>query len=472
MRNGGGASHLDAFHENKRKVDEMMARHSAMLTLLAAQDTDETTRAAAAAGTTGTTASRRQRSQSNGIEVAAAETYMSALREFRTSQLDRQNAGLTSNVGRADAAQASLLKQRHRSALDAALLHAEKTREPLSLDLLCRWHAVLCGGGLHSEAGRLRKKSVRAGRTTFTPPAQVRTELEKVIACLNKLEKRLVTDRQHGNDGAGPLLFAAAALFGIVDIHPFADGNGRLTRIVANWALRRAGLPFPVNLLVTPAQRKEYVSAIEATRAATDLVYRGIEDEKEDMGRNQDGGTTASSARLDALRTTGCFSSLVRLFADRMSRAYAEFRREETEKASLASEEAEARAARAAREKAAVSDCIICFSEKPNIATLCCGKAVHLNCIAEWLGSNESCPVCRRTMPKLETTKTKRPIRQQGSDELNNINIEDFDFVTTEILDDDDDEGSTESTQQDEDTTDDTTEDYETANTDDPHCRR
>ena len=435
-----GGSLLDSFLENKQKVDEMLARHGAMQTLLSSKTSSSN--GGSTSPTNQPNAGTRSRSQSNAADVAAAEIYLSALREFNTSQMDRQNAGLTSNVGRADAESAELIKKQHRAALQAALDHAENTKEPLSIKLLCQWHELLCGAGVHKEAGMLRKKSVRAGRKSFTKPEKVREELEKVIEGIGELEKRLVTNRPTGsNDGQGPLIFAAAALFGIVDVHPFADGNGRLSRIAANWCLRRAGFPFPINFLVTQSQRREYVSAVQLTNGATHLLYRSVKAE-------QDASVGASMARLDVLRTTGCFSPLVCLISDRLARAFSEFRREEVDKANLVSEETEARAARNARERAAESDCIICFSEKPNIATLCCGKAVHLNCIAEWLGSNESCPFCRSTIPKLETTRTKRPARAED-DDGNDHTTDEFDFTTT--TEEDHDDASANSTREEED---------------------
>ena len=431
-----GGSLLDQFAANKQKVDEMLARHGAMLTLLSSQSSGS------GSGTNSPSNQAngvRSRSQSNAADVAAAEIYLSALREFNTSQLDRQNAGLTSNVGRADATSAELIKKQHRAALQAALDHAENTKEPLTIDLLCQWHKLLCGAGVHKEAGKLRKKSVRAGRKTFAKPERVREELEKVIEGLQELERRLVANRLASHDGQGPLIFAAAALFGIVDIHPFVDGNGRLCRIVANWCLRRARFPFPINFIVTKAQRREYISAIQETNGATHLHHRGVKAEQE-----------GSMTRLDVLRTTGCFSPIVCLIADRLARAFSEFRREEADKANLASEETEARAARNARERAAEGDCIICFDEKPNIATLCCGKAVHLNCIAEWLGSNESCPFCRSTIPRLETTRTQRPARSEEDDGIDH-HTDEFDFTTTTV--EEDEAPTNDTTQDDHDTT-------------------
>lgn len=44
---------------------------------------------------------------------------------------------------------------------------------------------------------------------------------------------------------------------------PFPDGNGRLARILLNWALAKRGLPFVVGLCATEAQRAAYIHAIK-----------------------------------------------------------------------------------------------------------------------------------------------------------------------------------------------------------------
>jgi Fic family protein len=46
---------------------------------------------------------------------------------------------------------------------------------------------------------------------------------------------------------------------GFTGIHPYADGNGRLARLLANVPLLRAGVP---PLLVDVAQRREYLALL------------------------------------------------------------------------------------------------------------------------------------------------------------------------------------------------------------------
>jgi hypothetical protein len=183
--------------------------------------------------------------------------------------------------------------------------------------------------------------------------------------------------------------FAAAVCFGVLDIHAFTDGNGQLARILTNWALRRAGLPFVINLFATPAQRREYVTAIEVTRRNLSIVARGSVDEE---------------TLLDVTARAGLLLPLERLIVDQISRAVEECILLVAEKSLLvADEQEEGVARRFLRETAVAKSCLICLENVPkvNIATLCCGNAVHLNCMARWLGDNNTCPQCRNGLPSL-----------------------------------------------------------------------
>jgi hypothetical protein len=112
-------------------------------------------------------------------------------------------------------------------------------------------------------------------------------------------------------------------------------------------------------------------------------------------------GSVTRDELLEAIKCTGVFSPLVALLMDRLAKSVDECNRVWEEKSGWAAEAAEARAARRAREREAAGTCIICLDEKPNIATLCCGKAIHLQCLAIWLGGRNSCPVCRQQLPSI-----------------------------------------------------------------------
>lgn len=48
-------------------------------------------------------------------------------------------------------------------------------------------------------------------------------------------------------------------------------------------------------------------------------------------------------------------------------------------------------------------NCLICLQEEPDVATLCCGKVMHVNCMTRWLNENKSCPNCRSNMSAIES---------------------------------------------------------------------
>lgn len=372
----------------------------------------------------------------------AARHYMSAVREFASAQLDRQKASLFTNSEHEAADRATLVTNQYRTALEAALAHAD-TKQDLTIDTLKQWHRLLCGGGLlpEAEAGQLRTKKNRAGTTDFCPPEQVPSELDKVCKGVRALGSRL-----DGVDRAAT--FAAAVCFGVLDIHAFTNGNGRLARISTNWALRRAGLPFVINLFATQTQRREYVTAIEMTRRNLSIVARGSVDEE---------------TLLDVTARAGLLLPLEHLIVDQMSRAAAECSKLVAEKSLLVADEQEAMAARQFREKAAAGTCVICFDDFPNVATLCCGNAVHLNCMAKWLGENNSCPQCRADLPPLPPRVAAPPDNLGSTEtETEDFDEEDSDYNT---YDDSTEDATTEIDQQNgvedtiihHDTTDDTT---------------
>ena len=74
-------------------------------------------------------------------------------------------------------------------------------------------------------------------------------------AVMRQLDPRLpVGTRPASAVDLGAVLLAAAIAHGEwIRIHPFANGNGRIARLWANWAVVRYGLPVFVSLRSRPA---------------------------------------------------------------------------------------------------------------------------------------------------------------------------------------------------------------------------
>jgi Fic family protein len=106
-----------------------------------------------------------------------------------------------------------------------------------------------------------------SGRTQwhdYAKPAHVPLLMEawlKTLArtCRNPLLKTLRgrKDDQRTRDAA--LDAYTTAHLGFVSVHPYADGNGRMARLLANIPILRAGLP---PLLVGAAHRRDYLALL------------------------------------------------------------------------------------------------------------------------------------------------------------------------------------------------------------------
>jgi hypothetical protein len=88
--------------------------------------------------------------------------------------------------------------------------------------------------------------------------------------------------------------------------------------------------------------------------------------------------------------------------AEQVLLAWEEFSRMRLRLVKAATDSASEAAVRTAREQKRDEACMICMEDAPNIATLCCGAAVHLNCMGKWLAEapDPACISCRTPLPR------------------------------------------------------------------------
>ena len=91
-----------------------------------------------------------------------------------------------------------------------------------------------------------------------TPPYLVKAEMQEAIAWTNEqLEKKEIH----------PLLIIANFIFEFLAIHPFKDGNGRISRALTNLLLLKAGYSYtPYVLTRSLNKRKPNYLALRATQ--------------------------------------------------------------------------------------------------------------------------------------------------------------------------------------------------------------
>eukprot|EP01096_Ripella_sp_DP13-Kostka_P004486 TRINITY_DN16803_c0_g1_i1.p1 TRINITY_DN16803_c0_g1~~TRINITY_DN16803_c0_g1_i1.p1 ORF type:complete len:326 (+),score=55.58 TRINITY_DN16803_c0_g1_i1:49-978(+) len=101
------------------------------------------------------------------------------------------------------------------------------------------------------------KEEVCAGFHQFIPGSAVAFAIQGL--CASYEEKR--------SNGEHPIQLASYLFYEMVTIHPFINGNGRLSRLFLSWSLMRDGLPFPVSFSSGHKKRRQhYMHAIQTAR--------------------------------------------------------------------------------------------------------------------------------------------------------------------------------------------------------------
>ena len=120
--------------------------------------------------------------------------------------------------------------------------------QELSLEVILSLHKMLISNIRDDIAGRFRKDSefVRVGSHIAPNPKEVVDRLEKMLAEYNAASRENIIKR------------IAKLHLTIEYIHPFCDGNGRIGRVINNYALIREGF-VPINIKFV--DRKKYYEA-------------------------------------------------------------------------------------------------------------------------------------------------------------------------------------------------------------------
>jgi Fic family protein len=115
------------------------------------------------------------------------------------------------------------------------------------IDFLRRRHASLMAARPDTNPGSFKTKANQAGATVFVAPELVNGTLEKGFAFLQAL--------------ADPFQKAVFMMILVSEVHPFADGNGRIARIMSNAELVAAGQE---RIIILTAFRVDYLTALKA----------------------------------------------------------------------------------------------------------------------------------------------------------------------------------------------------------------
>lgn len=170
--------------------------------------------------------------------------------------------------GGRDANMRSHNRQLFQCADAARYLLLENRDSELSIGLIVETHRRLMQGSYDSSrsrqktpvlVGRVRRYSneeVNAGNWHFVPAASVER-------CIDEL----VESYEEYRHTKHPVDLAAYLFYEMVTIHPFTNGNGRLSRLFLAWSMMRDGLPFPICFSSGHHRRRNhYMHAIASAR--------------------------------------------------------------------------------------------------------------------------------------------------------------------------------------------------------------
>lgn len=129
-----------------------------------------------------------------------------------------------------------------------------ESKKDLTLQAIQEWHWKLFEKTKHDIAGKIRRYPVAISGSRFIPPSPVEVlpMLTEFFVWYNRNKNRL-----------HPVELAAIAHLKFVTIHPFGDGNGRISRLVMNFILDRSDYPM---VDIAYERRDSYYNALERSQ--------------------------------------------------------------------------------------------------------------------------------------------------------------------------------------------------------------
>jgi Fic family protein len=132
---------------------------------------------------------------------------------------------------------------------NAVFLEMLEQGTPISNSLLLRWHKDLFNRSKPEIAGKYRNYDVRVGSYIAPDYREAKKLMNQLIRFINK-----------EMDNINPVELAALVHYRFEKIHPFADGNGRIGRLLMNHILWFSGYPI---LIIEYKKRNSYYRALE-----------------------------------------------------------------------------------------------------------------------------------------------------------------------------------------------------------------
>ena len=156
--------------------------------------------------------------------------------------------------------QADVIETKRHYDLFIKLVTSKKIK--ITKEVVLLWHKEIFGQTKIGEAGNIRQHRVgviTSDKVSFASPPEIPKKLEEFFSWIDKYDKKV-----------SPVEFACLAHYRFVSIHPFSDGNGRISRLIMNYILYKYDYPL---LLIKNEDKKAYFKALERSQLARDDIY-------------------------------------------------------------------------------------------------------------------------------------------------------------------------------------------------------
>ena len=202
-------------------------------------------------------------------------THSTAIEGSTVTEIENQllfDEGISANKPMAE----QLMNLDLKAAYEQSFVYA-KTHADFSIELLCTLASLVMkntgstyktiGGDFPSAKGDLRLLNVSAGRggKSYLAWQKVPDRLQKFCDWLNA--ERKAVDK---NDINKLYELSFEAHYRIVSIHPWADGNGRMSRLIMNMIQYEAGV---IPSIVKKENRAEYIQSLALSQENDDSKY-------------------------------------------------------------------------------------------------------------------------------------------------------------------------------------------------------
>lgn len=145
-----------------------------------------------------------------------------------------------------------------------------ESNEKITLEVILRIHGVIFSLVMPEISGRFRINGEDIKKLTYIEPPPGRLVQTRMYAFARELDLKIaklpshtsITTLKKRRERLNAIFeLAAWVQYQITSIHPFCEGNGRMSRLITNVILRRYGVP-PSQVRYEGENKKEYLSAL------------------------------------------------------------------------------------------------------------------------------------------------------------------------------------------------------------------